>query len=96
MTEKNPYPEVNVYKYVVSLDKDISTEIKLYIKSEKKLMLIKKLERVMKEIAIDCPINYQANMFIEEHEKSKTCEAPSDLKNKKSKANISLKILNVF
>jgi hypothetical protein len=36
MTEKNPYPEVNVYKYVVSLDNDISTEIKLYIKSEKK------------------------------------------------------------
>ena len=88
MTEKNPYPEVNVYKYVVNLPGQDSTEIVLYEKAEKKLMLIKKLERVMKEIAIDCPINYQANVFIEEQEKSKTCQSPHELKNKKSKANM--------
>ena len=88
MTEKNPYPEVNVYKYVVNLPDISSTEIILYEKAEKKLMLIKKLERTMKEIAIDCPINYQANVFIEEQEKSKTCVKPEDLKNKKSKANM--------
>jgi superfamily II DNA or RNA helicase len=88
MTEKNPYPEVNVYKYVVNLPGKDSTEIVLYEKAEKKLMLIKKLERVMKEIAIDCPINYQANVFIEEQEKSKTCQSPQELKNKKSKANM--------
>jgi superfamily II DNA or RNA helicase len=88
MSEKNPYPEVNVYKYVVNLPNQDSTEIVLYEKAEKKLMLIKKLERTMKEIAIDCPINYQANVFIEEQEKSKTCQAPLDLKNKKSKSNM--------
>jgi len=88
MNEKNPYPEVNVYKYVVNLPDKDSTEIVLYEKAEKKLMLIKKLERAMKEIAIDCPVNYQANMFIEEHEKSKTCDAPTELKNKKSKSNM--------
>jgi hypothetical protein len=86
MTEKNPYPEVNVYKYVVSLDNDISTEIKLYIKSEKKLMLIKKIERVMKEIAIDCPINYQSNMFLDEHNASKNCIRPEDIKSNKDKS----------
>jgi hypothetical protein len=85
MTEKNPYPEVLVYKYVVSLEGDVSTEIKLYIKSEKKLMLIKKLERVMKEIAIDCPINYQSNMFIEEHNASKNCIKPEDIRSNKDK-----------
>jgi len=88
MSEKNPYPEVNVYKYVVNLPNESSTEIVLYEKAEKKLMLIKKLERVMKEIAIDCPINYQANVFIEEQEKSKTCQHPSELKDKKSKTNM--------
>jgi hypothetical protein len=85
MSEKNPYPEVNVYKYVVSLDDTISTEIKLYVKAEKKLMLIKKIERVMKEIAIDCPINYQANMFIDEHINSKNCTKPEDIPKLKGK-----------
>jgi superfamily II DNA or RNA helicase len=88
MTEKNPYPEVNVYKYVVNLPNQDSTEIVLYEKAEKKLMLIKKLERVMKEIAIDCPINYQANVFIEEQEKSKKCQSPLELKDKKIKTNM--------
>jgi len=81
MTEKNPYPEVNVYKYVVNLPNKDSTEIELYRKAEKKLMLIKKLERAMKEVAIDCPINYQANMLIEEHENTKTCVPPDMNKN---------------
>jgi hypothetical protein len=83
MTEKNPYPEVDVYKYVVNLPGQDSTEIQLYRKAEKKLMLIKKLERAMKENAIDCPINYQANMFIEENEKSKNCLPPDKTKNLK-------------
>jgi len=87
MTEKNPYPEVNVYKYVVNLPDQMSTEIKLYFKAEKKLMLIKKIERVMKEIAIDCPINYQANMFVEEHNQSKHCIPPEKIKNAKDKKN---------
>ena len=80
MTEDNPYPEVNVYKYVVNLSDKISTEIELYRKAEKKLMLIKKLEHIMKEISIDCPVNYQANIFIEEQEKSKNCLPPDKTK----------------
>jgi len=83
MTEENPYPEVNVYKYVVNLADRPSTEIELYRKAEKKLMLIKKIERVMKEISIDCPINYQANIFVEEQEKSKSCLPPDQTKDVK-------------
>jgi len=81
MSEKNPYPEVNIYKYVVNIPNKLSAEIELYRKAEKKLMLIKKLERSMKEVAIDCHINYQANMFIEEDEKSKHCLPPDKTKN---------------
>ena len=83
MTEDNPYPEVNVYKYVVNLPTKSSTEIELYRKAEKKLILIKKIERIMKEISIDCPINYQANVFAEEQEKSKTCLPPDQTKDVK-------------
>jgi superfamily II DNA or RNA helicase len=82
MTEDNPYPEVNVYKYVVNLPDKSSTEIELYRKAEKKLMLIKKVEHTMKEISIDCPVNYQANVFVEEQEKSKNCTPPSIKKSK--------------
>ena len=66
MSEENKFPFVNVYKYVVSLDDKLSTEEELYQKSEKKYLLIKKLERVMKEVAIDCPLNEHGNMFEEE------------------------------
>ncbi len=83
MDKDNPYPEVNVYKYVVNLPDGLSTEIELYRKAEKKLMLIKKIERAMKEIAVDCPINYQSNMFIEEHDKSRNCVAPNKTKDTK-------------
>ena len=66
MNEENKFPFVNVYKYVVRVDKGLSTEEQLYQKSEKKYMLIKKLERIMKEVAIDCPLNEHGNMFEEE------------------------------
>jgi hypothetical protein len=80
MSKENPYPDVNVYKYVVNLKEKLSTEIELYRKAEKKLMLIKKVEHAMKEISIDCPINYQSNIFIEEQEKSKNCLPPDKTK----------------
>jgi len=83
MSKENPYPDVNVYKYVVNLKEKISTEIELYRKAEKKLMLIKKVEHAMKEISIDCPINYQSNIFIEEQEKSKNCLPPDKTKDVK-------------
>ena len=74
MNENNVYPKVNVYKYVVSIDNGLSTEEELYRKAEKKYLLIKKLERSMKEIAIDCPLNSSSNMFKEEIEKYEKCQ----------------------
>jgi hypothetical protein len=73
MSEQNQFPYVNVYKYVVSIENGLSTEEELYKKAEAKYLLIKKVERVMKEIAIDCPLNTYGNMFQEEIEKYKNC-----------------------
>lgn len=84
MDENNVYPSVNVYKYVVSLDKSgesgLSSEEDLYRKAEHKYMLIKKIERAMKERAFDCPLNRYGNMFDEEIEKYKNCDMQSELK----------------
>jgi superfamily II DNA or RNA helicase len=82
MTEEDPYPEVKIYKYVVSLGKSneeykLSSEEDLYRKAELKYILVKKVERCIKETAIDCPINYHANVFPEEVEASKGCRNPS-------------------
>jgi hypothetical protein len=74
MTEKNQFPKVEVYKYVVSLENGLSSEEELYRKAEKKYLLIKKLERTMKEIAIDCPLNLQGNIFKEELKQFNKCE----------------------
>lgn len=73
MNENNIFPQVSVYKYVVSLDNGLSTEEELYKKAEQKYALIKKTERALKEIAIDCPLNVHGNMFREEIEKYKDC-----------------------
>lgn len=73
MNEDNKFPFVNVYKYVVKIDEGLSTEEQLYQKSEKKYMLIKKVERVMKEVAIDCPLNEHGNMFEEEIRDFENC-----------------------
>jgi hypothetical protein len=79
MTESNVFPFVNVYKYVVALKEGFSTEEDLYRKAELKYLLIKKVERAMKEISIDCPLNLQANIFKEEIEEYKDCkENPKD------------------
>ena len=50
MTENNPYPDVNVYKYCVVMNdpNEFSTEELLYQKAELKHQLIKKVERIMK------------------------------------------------
>ena len=73
MSKENQYPYVNVYKFVVSLDKGLSSEEELYKKAELKYILVKKVERIMKEVAIDCPLNVHGNMFPEELEKYKNC-----------------------
>jgi len=80
MTEEDPYPEVKIYKYVVSLGENnpykLSNEEDLYRKAELKYLLVKKIERGIKESAIDCPINYHANVFPEEVDASKGCRNP--------------------
>jgi hypothetical protein len=74
MSEENVYPLVNVYKFVVAVDVGLSTEEQLYQKAELKYLLIKKIERAMKEVAIDCPLNMNGNMFKEEMEQFKDCK----------------------
>lgn len=74
MTQENPYPEVHVYKYAVVLENGFpSTEELLYQKAEQKHVLIKKIERVLKEEAIDCALNMAGNVFKEDIEKFKNC-----------------------
>ena len=74
MSEETPYPEVNVYKYVVAVEEGLSTDEDLYRKAEEKYILTKKVERVIKESAIDCPININGNIFAEELEIYKDCK----------------------
>lgn len=80
MSESNPYPQVKVYKYAVSLDKsktsELSTEEDLYYKAELKYILVKKIERGLKEVAIDCALNQQGNMFKEEIKEYNKCIQP--------------------
>jgi hypothetical protein len=85
MSENNVFPYVNVYKYVVSFDKKnldgpLTSEEDLYKKAEQKYMLIKKIERAMKERAFDCPLNMHGNIFAEEVEKFKNCDVHGDTK----------------
>ena len=53
MNNKNVYPEVAAYKYVVSLpNNELMLEEELYNKAEYKYITIKKIERALKEIAL--------------------------------------------
>jgi hypothetical protein len=78
MSQNNMFPHVNVYKYVVTLDKNdqlgLSSEEELYKKAEQKHLLINKLERAMKERAFDCPLNMHGNIFSEEIKKYADCD----------------------
>lgn len=74
-TDKNPFPTAKIFKYVASIpgeDKP-SAEIELYKKAERKYILVKKIERILKEVSIDCPLNYNANIFPEEKALYKNC-----------------------
>jgi hypothetical protein len=84
INDQNKYPEVKIFKYCVTLDggnKNISTEEELYKKAELKHLLIKKLERGMKEVAIDCPLNRNNNIFPEDLEEYKDCNNYENNKN---------------
>lgn len=75
MSKDNPYPEVKIYKYVIALrNNTLTSEELLYKKAEKKYHLIKQVERVLQEVAIDCPLNRSVNVFAEEIEEHKGCK----------------------
>ena len=74
INEHNMYPHVNVYKYAVSVKEGLSAGENLYRKAELKYVLIKKVERIMKEVALDCPLNVHGNIIPEEIVEFKDCE----------------------
>jgi hypothetical protein len=79
MSKDNLFPKVKLYKYAVSLgNNELSTEEDLYFKAEQKYILIKKAERALKEVAIDCALNQSGNMFKEEIEQFNKCVKPND------------------
>ena len=71
--ESNPFPKVENNKYVVSLEGELSTEETLYKKAELKYRLIKEVERILQEEAIDCPLNRNGNIFPEELQRYGKC-----------------------
>lgn len=87
INDDNKFPKVRVYRYVISQEKELTTDELLYKKAEEKYLLVKKIERGLKETAVDCPLLLNANMFPEEVEKYKGCVPPTleNLKDKKKK-----------
>lgn len=86
INDKYKYPEVNISRYVISLDDKLgkfSTDEMLYQKAELKYLIVKQVERALKEIALDCPLLLHSNMFPEELEEYKDCVSPT-LENVKS------------
>ncbi len=81
INDKNKHPEVNVFRYVVSISdknkRELSTDELLYQKAELKYLTVKDVERKLKEVAIDCPLLLHANMFPEELEEYKNCVPPT-------------------
>ena len=73
--EYNMYPKVEINKYVVSLENELSAEEELYRKAELKYKLVNKTGRILQEEAIDCPLNRNGNVFEEELKKYADCGA---------------------
>ena len=75
MSDVNRYPKVKIYKYVASNkdNKTLMSDEELYKKAEIKYILIKEVERIMKESAIDCMLNYNANVYKNEIDEYKDC-----------------------
>ena len=71
------FPKVNVYRYVVGIENKLSTDETLYQKAELKYIIVKQIERLLKEVAIDCPMLLNGNKFPEEIEEYKGCVEPT-------------------
>ena len=77
INDNNKFPKVNVYRYVAAKKDELTTDELLYKKAEQKYILVKDIERALKEVALDCPLLLNANMFPEEIEKYKGCVPPT-------------------
>ena len=89
INDDNKFPKVNVYRYVVSdynkkklTNKEkkmapLTSDEILYQKAELKYLTVKEIEHALKEVAIDCPLLLNGNIFPEEIEKSKGCVYPT-------------------
>ena len=77
INDNNKFPEVNVFKYVVALKNKLSTDEVLYQKAEKKFLLVKEIEHMLKKNAIDCPLLLYNNKFPEELKEFKDCVPPT-------------------
>jgi hypothetical protein len=89
ITDENRFPKVNIYRYVVSylpnkkftkkekIMSPLTSDETLYQKAELKYLTVKKIEHALKEVAIDCPLLLNGNVFPEEIEKSKGCVYPT-------------------
>ena len=73
--ENIEYPDLKVYQYVAlpNDSKITSVDVKFYKISEIKDVNIKKVERIMKESAVDCYLNKDRNL-LENYEKMRECE----------------------
>ena len=71
--ELNPYPKVDIYKYCMINKKKPTSEEILYQKAEKKHVLIKYVERIIKNNAIDKLLFYESNNNNELNKENKNC-----------------------
>lgn len=87
--DENRFPQVKIFRYVVSLNEQfinnnlnhLTTEEIMYQKAEQKYLLIKDTERLLKEVAFDCPVNYHGNIFPEEKLDYAKCTTADELIN---------------
>ena len=81
ISDNNKYPDVSVYRYVIGINdkrkRELSTDEQLYQKAELKYLVVKEIERSLKEVALDCPLLLHANMFPEELDEFKNCVPPT-------------------
>ena len=84
LMDEDKYPVVKIYRYVIVNKENTSSEIELYKNAEIKDIIIKKIERSLKEVAIDCPLNYSGNVFKSEVNEFKNCKSPTDKNIKKN------------
>jgi Helicase conserved C-terminal domain./Sel1 repeat. len=68
---------VHVYRYVAQTPAVKSIDSIMYKTSEDKDLLIKQLERVCKESAVDCALNYKRNKLSSDTDGSRECEYQS-------------------